>query len=214
MQLLTSSQVSDREKGLLRKVRRANVPCRVCGVMVAFSGSARTHQLSEFGQDVCFGLGCYLLLVLVWVKTPGLPLAGDVAEYQLECALGAYSFGDLILVKFPEEIKKGPHLDRTPMRVWCDGSGVMHEVAHVDHAEAVVFARFCGEHGFIGSVTECQDVAETCGLFCSVLRLNMAGGGFLKGLLMLGVISLACVAFGIPLFEISIGFSLPLRELQ
>ena len=42
----------------------------------------------------------------------------------------------------------------------------------------------------------------------------MVCGAFLRGLSKPGVISLACVAFGIVLFGICIDFSLPWRELR
>ena len=51
--------------------------------------------------------------------------------YRLECALGAYSFSDLVQWDFPAGIEREPMIPTISQYpfVWSDGSRVTHEVA-------------------------------------------------------------------------------------
>ena len=73
--------------------------------------------------------------------------AEDVAGYQLECAFGENTFGDLVQWDFPVGIEREllfPTMSQHP-DVWSHGSRVTREVAKFKCAGSGVFAGLSGE---------------------------------------------------------------------
>ena len=70
----------------------------------------------------------------------------DVAGYRVECALGAYSFSELVQGDFLDGVDRealAPALSQHS-DVWSDGSKDTHEVAHIRNASAGGFSRISG----------------------------------------------------------------------
>ena len=73
--------------------------------------------------------------------------AGDVARYRIECALGAYSFGNLVSWSFPDRLDREAlalSLSQDP-DAWSDVSKVTNDVARTGGAGAGGFSRLSGD---------------------------------------------------------------------
>ena len=104
--------------------------------------------------------------------------AGDVAQYQLEFALGACSLDNLVQWDVPEGIETEPlalallqHPD-----VWSDVSKVTHEVAHIDSAAGfwpgyLLMRGFAGSGGGAWNLLPRRWVLLLTGVGCSVLSV-------------------------------------------